>query len=234
MGAGTDTVDVTATSTGSDSSLDVGATLTFASTIPSVTAATTVTAVVADGSDIETLSAYRARILERIQSTPQGGAESDWEGWAEDVDGVERAWITSPTPGYVRCVYEGTPSTGTVETYLSDDSRQPVGSSLQVVKGTEYGVAADVTVVLEDGYVLADVETSIEAQIEALCTREGAPSTTIYNSQLRTAIGNASGVDYYVLNDLILGGVSAGATSDATSTATSFHALDSGNMNVVE
>jgi len=100
------------------------------------------------------------------------------------------------------------------------------------VKGAEYGLAVDVTVTREDGYSLADVTTSIKAEITSLCENEGGPGLTLQNSEIRTAVGMAEGVDYYVLNDIIVDGVSVGVNASATAPSTEYHALDDGNMAV--
>jgi len=232
-GLGTSGVNVTCRSTGADTTLEECAVLTFSSPILNVTPEAPVTAVVAEGSDIEGLEAYRARILSRIQFNPQGGAVIDYNTWVLEVDGVERVWTDQPTIGYARTVFDGTPSAATVQAYVDDDTRAPVGCTFIAVKGTAYGVAVTCSVTLEDPYTITEVRASIAAEIESLCHEEGGPGITVANSKIRTAIGNAAGVDSYILTDLTIGGAATGsADSNATAPATQFHELDAGSMAV--
>jgi uncharacterized phage protein gp47/JayE len=45
------------------------------------------------GTDQETQDEFRTRMLARYAAPPQGGAESDYIGWATSVPGCTRAWI---------------------------------------------------------------------------------------------------------------------------------------------
>jgi len=45
------------------------------------------------GADIEEVEQFRARMLLAYQSPPQGGSDTDYEGWALAVAGVTRAWV---------------------------------------------------------------------------------------------------------------------------------------------
>jgi uncharacterized phage protein gp47/JayE len=90
---GTVTVAATAQTAGADGNISAGASLTLATAISGVSAA----AAVADGGmtggeDQESESSWRARVVARIQSPPQGGTASDYVTWAEACAGVTRAW----------------------------------------------------------------------------------------------------------------------------------------------
>lgn len=47
---------------------------------------------IAGGSDIETQADFKSRVIAAYQSTPQGGAKSDYEEWSLEVAGVAQAW----------------------------------------------------------------------------------------------------------------------------------------------
>ena len=89
---------ITASDTGSESSLDIGDTLTFQTPISNVTATVTVTAVVA-GADQETVAALKTRLLEDLASPPQGGAEADYVSWAKASNAdILRVWVYEHEP----------------------------------------------------------------------------------------------------------------------------------------
>jgi uncharacterized phage protein gp47/JayE len=68
--------------------------MTFLNTIPNVQSVVVVDAnKLVNGSDIESIPDLRARLLERIQNPPSGGAAEDYVAWALEVPGVTRAWV---------------------------------------------------------------------------------------------------------------------------------------------
>jgi len=229
VGAGTSPVNVTSDGTGASTALDVCAVLTFSSGIPNVTSEAPVTAIVTAGVDIEGLEAYRARILNSIQNPAQGGAFADYEQWALEVSGVDRVWVDQPSLGNVRTVHDGAATALSVQNYIDDPSRRPVTAIYTAIKGAGYGLAVDVTVTLEDDFTLPDVQASIPDELTSLARNEGGAGLTIANSEIRTSIGNAAGVKSYILNDIIIDGISVGVNADATAPATEFHEYDAGN-----
>lgn len=229
VGAGTDTVDITSVDTGTDNNLSVGAVVTFTIPLADIEATATVTAVVEDAADIEAIEDYRARILDRIQHHPQGGAVADYTLWTMDVDGVTRCWVDSPTLGEVRVVFDGTPAAVTVQSAL--DEVKPVTAVVTAIKGTGYELFLDLSVKKVTGYSSADVLDNIVNALDALCISDGGPQLTIYNSEIRQAISNAVGVDYYTINHIIVDGVDTGSlNSNVTAPASKFHALDETNQ----
>jgi len=228
-GAETKTITITSNDTGTDCNLDVGAALTFAAAIPDMDAEATVSSEVEAAADLEDLEAYRSRILHAIQNRAQGGALADYVGWALDVDGVTRAWADSPSWGKVRVVFEGAPSGATVEAGIVS-SGKPVTAILIIVQGTGYQVSLDLQVKRETGYDAGTVTTNIEAALTALFDRQGAPSTTIRNSELRQAVANAAGVDYFILDAVVIDGAPGTANDDATTPYNQWHALDAADL----
>lgn len=72
----------------------VGVTMTLSQAIAGVQATGAVSAAFTGGVDVERDEALRSRMLAAYQNTPQGGARTDYEGWAKGVSGVTRAWCS--------------------------------------------------------------------------------------------------------------------------------------------
>jgi uncharacterized phage protein gp47/JayE len=89
---------ITASEAGSESSLDVGDTLTFQSPIANVSATVTVTSATS-GADLETLPALKERMLANLSSPPQGGADADYVAWAKASNPeILRVWVYPHEP----------------------------------------------------------------------------------------------------------------------------------------
>jgi uncharacterized phage protein gp47/JayE len=74
--------------TGTAGNLQPGDTVEFANTPAGVATKATVTSQATTAADAETIERYRARITQRLQRRPQGGAYSDYQQWAEEVEGI--------------------------------------------------------------------------------------------------------------------------------------------------
>ena len=72
----------------------VGVVLSLSQALAGIQANGVVSAAFTGGADIEKDAPFRSRMLEAYQSTPQGGARSDYVGWAKEVPGVTRAWCS--------------------------------------------------------------------------------------------------------------------------------------------
>ena len=87
--AGTGTLALTAKVAGADGNDNAGITLSFVSPIASVNTTVTVGADgLSGGSDQESDTALRNRVLTRKRQPPHGGADFDYEVWAKEVSGV--------------------------------------------------------------------------------------------------------------------------------------------------
>lgn len=94
---------------GNIGNLEDGDIISFANPLPNVATDAVVDSTVTEGADAETEEAYRARILDRTQARPQGGAYADYRVWGGEVDGVENIYpYTSDTPGEVDVFVEAT------------------------------------------------------------------------------------------------------------------------------
>ncbi len=95
---------------GAIGNLEPGDTMNFANPLPNVVRETVVIAQVITGADAEDTEIYRRRVVERFQKRPQGGAYVDYRIWAEEVEGIVRAYpYTSVFPGQVDVYSEATP-----------------------------------------------------------------------------------------------------------------------------
>src|SRR5665213_4590859 len=89
---GAATVSVVSIVPSAASNCTTGTQLAFVSPVPGIASTVAVAGTVQSGADQETLDALRGRLTKRWQQPPQGGAYSDYVGWAEAVPGVTRAW----------------------------------------------------------------------------------------------------------------------------------------------
>ncbi len=91
-GGGTVSCPIMATATGLTGNAPVNTPLTLGVSIPGMQTGGLVTTAVQGGADLETMDAYRSRMLQVYQTPPQGGARADYIKWALEVAGVTRAW----------------------------------------------------------------------------------------------------------------------------------------------
>lgn len=82
--------------------LEPGQILQFAGSPPNVATNATVTGSAVVGAEAETEDEYRARVLQRFQRKPQGGAYADYRAWGGEVAGVRNVFpYTGNLPGQV-------------------------------------------------------------------------------------------------------------------------------------
>ncbi len=198
---------VRAVTPGSIGNLVEGATLSFSLVPPQVDGAATVIEM-DGGTDQETDDQLRARILQRIQNPPMGGAAADYVTWALAVPGVTRAWA-APEQGV-----------GTITVrFLMDDLRAdddgwPQPQDVQAV--ADY-IDQMRPVTVKDCYVLApikefiditianlvpntpEVQAEIEQSIQDMLFVQAAPGQTIYAAWVSYAIMSAPSVQSFQL-----------------------------------
>lgn len=199
-------VAVTASVAAEDGNADSGVSLAFESPIAGANSDTTVAiAGLTGGADEESDDEYRIRVKARMSDPPQGGAEADYVAWAKEVAGVTRVWVYPLELG-----------AGTVTVrFMRDDDADPFPSAGEVTEVADYietvrPVTADVTVVAptEDAIDFdfasitpdnADVRAAVEAELADFFSRVPEPGSGVFLSALRTAIGQAEGVEDYDL-----------------------------------
>lgn len=88
------------------------------SPIAGLDSVSTVDLIIIEPEDIETLESLRARLIDRIQNPPSGGAATDYIQWALAVPGITRAWVGPQALG-----------PGTVVVYVVNDADDPITPS---------------------------------------------------------------------------------------------------------
>jgi len=210
ISGGVATVAVTAAEGGQTTNATAGQTLTFVSPVAGVqSSATVASAGLTGGSDTESDDALRARLRQRVQQRPQGGALADYETWALEVAGVTRVWVLPDWTGagtvgvsFTRdddtSIIPDASEVAAVQSYI--DARRPVTASLTVFAPTP--VAQDITIKLAPSN--ATVQAAVETELADLFLREAAVedgngSGTILLSHLDEAISIATGETDHVL-----------------------------------
>ena len=83
---------IVASTSGSNGNADLGTPLTLANVVSGVNAAGAASTAIAGGTDVETDTSLRTRMLQAYAAPPQGGDQTDYVEWALAVPGVTRAW----------------------------------------------------------------------------------------------------------------------------------------------
>ena len=188
---------------GSAGDCDPGVILTVDQPIPGVASAFTVSADgLVDGNDAETPDELLARVLQRIQNPPMGGAQGDYVTWALQVAGVTRAWEYPLRGGLgtvgLTFVFDDRESilpTGddvaAMQAYLTGPGRAPVTAQVLAFACTLLPVAF--TIALQPAGN-ATVQAAVQAELADLFARSAEPETTLLQSQYELAVGLAAGV----------------------------------------
>lgn len=208
-------VPVQATVAGEGSNADIGVSLALVSPISSVAAQGTVASPgIAGGTDQEPDDELRARLSERMQAPPLGGAIHDYIRWAKEVPGVTRVWVYPLEDG---------DGTLTVR-FVCDDLDPIIPDSDKVTEVQDHidplrpvtailTVAAPVPDTLNFTMAISPatdaVKAAVEAELRDLLKREASPGGTILLSHIREAISIAAGENDYTLTSPAANVVSA-------------------------
>lgn len=200
IATGTATAAVTASTPGLSGNAIATSTLTLTTPISGVNSVATVaTGGLAGGADIETDDALRARLLERIQAPPHGGADFDYVSWAKEVAGVTRAWVSplasGPSTVTVRFMTDDLTANGIpdgakvteVQSYIN--ARRPVTAAVTVAAPTPVVRNFTIRIVPDTSAVRA----AVEAELRDMLRREAEPGGTILLSHIREAVSIAAG-----------------------------------------
>lgn len=205
------TATVTAEAAGAAGNAVAGTSLALVTPIAGVNTEATVAAEgLVLGSDEESDSSLRGRLVARIQAPPHGGARHDYEAWAtaQNAHGVPvtRAWVFPQELGIgtvtVRIMTDGATADGipdaaavaTVQAYV--DSVRPVTAEVFVVAPTPAPLTVEIAGLSPD---TAAVRAAIEAELRDLIRREAEPGGTILLSHIREAISISAGEADHVL-----------------------------------
>ncbi|MDE2106942.1 MAG: baseplate J/gp47 family protein [Patescibacteria group bacterium] len=129
VSGGSAIVSATANTPGSAGNTAAASVMTLGTAIAGINSSGTVSTAFTNGLDVETVDAYRSRMLQVYQQPPQGGAASDYVTWASQVAGVTRAWCSPSGMGV-----------GTVVVYVMMDAAESAHGGFP--QGTD-GVATD-------------------------------------------------------------------------------------------
>jgi uncharacterized phage protein gp47/JayE len=158
-----------------------------------------------DGAEQETVDAWRARLLERIQEPPNGGTKADYEAWALEVAGVTRAWVSpfemgagTVTVRFVRdndaLLIPDAAAVASVKAHI--ESVKPITAELYVVAPVAAPINFQISGLSPN---TAAVREAINAELTDLLRREAIPGGTILLSHIRAAISSAAGEADHVL-----------------------------------
>lgn len=159
------------------------------------------------GLDEESAEDWRARILQRIQEPPQGGAASDYEQWTLAVPGVDRVWVYPVGLGagtvLIRFTVEDTgagviPGAAKVtEVQTAIDALAPVTADVTVAAPAELALAHELAITPDT----AEIRAAVEAELQVLYATEGAPGGTVYRNDIIGAVRNAkrAGLEQFTL-----------------------------------
>ncbi len=199
--AGSATVAITATAAALGGNATAASAVNLISPIAGIdSGATVAVGGLTGGTDEENDAAFRARILDRIQAPPHGGADFDYVKWAKDQAGVTRAWVYPQELGLgtvtVRFMMDDTYGDGlplvadvaTVQTAL--DAERPVTADLTLVAPVAKLLAPEISGL---NPVTQAVKDAIEAELKDLIRREAEPGSTLLISHIREAISIAAG-----------------------------------------
>jgi uncharacterized phage protein gp47/JayE len=212
ISAGTATLSLVASTPGSAGNQPTGSTLTFVSAPAGVGATVTLPDGLAGGTDLETWQQVKARMLDRIQSPPQGGSDADYKRWALSVAGITRAWVFP--------LYSGR---GTVRVFVVDDnysgpglasdaevaacqayidSVKPAGASIivddAVVSGITVIAAVADTVAFTIGGISSGKRAAVQAALDALFLT-AVPEGSLTRQAMIGTIGDANGSFVFTL-----------------------------------
>jgi len=205
-------VNITAVDTGTNGNCATGTVLTLNSAFTGVDGNVSLTNAITNGTDLETDTDLRNRILEAFQTRASGGSATDHVNWALNVDGVTGAWCNPiPIAGNRVVVYvmmdrtnqylgypQGTDGAATSETRYQTATgdqltvanamydEKPVGEIMIICSPLKQMV--DITI---DGLtnVTSDQEEAISEAITDLFHSDGSPlGSTITTTSIISAI----------------------------------------------
>ena len=241
-GGGTVSVAITSVDPGVGGNVeDATETLTIATPISGVSSTVALSVAPSGGIDPENATSLQARLVERIRSTPQGGAAVDYVAWAKAAPGVSadvaRVWVD---PGFsaegevlVYFALDGTgsaviPSSGdvaAVQAYIDEEDttghaiRRPVTALVTVYAPTADPIALTIGLSPNSATTRALVTAELETMFAVEATVRLPPYQTgvVRNAKLHEALVRtlSQGVSYYRL-DAVDGGA---ATLDITPNA---------------
>jgi uncharacterized phage protein gp47/JayE len=196
-GGGTGTGNVTARVAGAAGNAQAGVALQLVAPAAGVQPSAVVAAGgLAAGADAESDASLRARLLQRIQTPPAGGAKDDYVTWALAVAGVEKVWVYplwlgAGTVGVAFVTSGGAipaaPLVAAVQAALN--LRRPVTAAVTVFAPATQAVALTIDLAVDT----AAIRAAVLAELTDFFVREAEPGGVIRVSRISAAISGALG-----------------------------------------
>lgn len=235
ISSGVANINATCSLAGAVGNIPVSSAMSLLSPIAGISASATSYTAFTGGSDVETDTALRSRILFNIQNPGNGGNIADYENWSREVAGVERAWVfpNNLGPGTVGVVItalgsDPLPSGGLVDSVQANiDTKKPVTAEVTVSPIVKVNFRLTVAITPYNTTTIAALKASLATLLEA----ESAPGGTILLSHIRDAIMNA-GLSNYSLTGLYAGG--SVSIADIVSTGFNYLVPDDTNYTITE
>jgi uncharacterized phage protein gp47/JayE len=130
----------------------------------------------------------------------RGGSKADWKRWAEEVSGVDKAYVYGLRSGLGTvdvCITtsSGVPSSTLIQAVVDHiDPLRPVDvPSFNVIAPTPLAVPVTIQLTLANGYALPSVTDDVNATL-AVFFKTIAPGDTVFKSQIEALISEVSGV----------------------------------------
>lgn len=209
IAGGVASVTVTAVVPGDAGDTAASATLTISSPVAGVDSeAIVASGGLVGGAEQESDASLLARIRQRLQDPPLGGAASDYIRWALEVPDVTRAFVDElSTLGFVAVgiLTDDAPGgpipsgakVAEVQAYLDDGTHTPVGVNVTVYAPTETLLNPQIQLIGADTQVIRD---AIELSLEDLLREVVKPGGTVPISRIREAISTSPGEEDHVLS----------------------------------
>lgn len=219
IAGGTATAQITAVEGGASGNAAAGARLSLVSPILGVSSEASVAdGGLSGGADEEDDESLRRRLLQRIRNPPHGGADFDYERWAEEVAFVRRAFSFPLHAGLgtvgVSFTVNNKPANdpplptaeelAQVASYIEAHDEpvtgrrvgRPVTAAVSVFAPQTHPVDFNITLVPDT----AEVRAAVEAELRDYILRNQKPGAVLRISNLRAAISASAGEQHHTLN----------------------------------
>ena len=200
ISSGSAEVNVTSATSGSNANTS-DAILSIVNPLASIDSEASVTETIGGGANEETDAELRERLLALYKEPLAGGRAADYTQWSLEVPGVGDAWVfdafSGPsTVGVAISDGDGNIVDAGVKTNCQDniDANRPLGVVATVYDIAPVEITLDVDVNPNNG----TIQTNINNNLTSLFATSASPGGNILLSQIRTAIGTSTVIDYEI------------------------------------